>query len=418
MDTVLKVEDLSKMYRLGQIGAGSLREEVDRFWSKFRSGGKGKTNASDRYDTEANEFWALRDVNFELERGDVLGVIGRNGAGKSTLLKLISRITEPTQGSIAYKGRIASLLEVGTGFHPELSGRDNIFLNGAILGMRRSEIRAKLDDIVEFAGVGPHLHTPVKRYSSGMYVRLAFSIAAHLDPDILIVDEVLAVGDANFQKKCVGKLQDVSSSGRTVIFVSHNLGLVKSFCSKGLLLHNGQKTFFGDCSEAIERYVSLAQNTKEIKRKTEENSEIRLTHVTIAAADGGAVIQSGHGFQIQFDVENRAAHPETTNVYFELFNSSGVLVSAFRSGSKGEEDAATNASSHYTCDIEANILRPGDYYIDVTIRHQERIVDHIESAATFQVEDGYLQDRLVNRQNQPGAIQIPHRWTKPTYTLK
>jgi lipopolysaccharide transport system ATP-binding protein len=416
MDTVLKVQDLSKMYRLGQIGAGSLREEVNQLWSKLRKSGKNNKSDNERYNSESNEFWALRDVHFELERGDVLGVIGRNGAGKSTLLKLISRITEPTRGSIAYKGRIASLLEVGTGFHPELSGRDNIFLNGAILGMRRSEIRSKLDAIVEFAGVGPHLNTPVKRYSSGMYVRLAFSIAAHLDPDILIVDEVLAVGDANFQKKCVGKLQDVSSSGRTVLFVSHNLGLVKSFCNKGLLLHNGQRNFFGSCSEAVERYVALAQNTQKIKRERNKNSEIRLTHVSIKSDDGSAIIQSGQGFELEFELENNSRHPETTNVYFELYNSSGVLISAFRSGSKGAADTHTEDGHKYTCRIESNGLRPGDYYIDVTVRHQEREVDHVESAATLQVEDGYLQDRLINKGNQPGAVQILHTWNKPTYT--
>lgn len=230
-DTVIRVENLSKQYRLGMVGAGTLREDLIGLWYKIR--GKedpylslGETN--DRSKAGNSDYvWALRDVNFEVKQGEVLGIIGKNGAGKSTLLKLLSRVTAPTTGSIKAKGRIASLLEVGTGFHPELTGKENIYLNGAIMGMRRSEISRKLDEIIDFAGVERYVDTPVKRYSSGMYVRLAFAVAAHLEPEILIVDEVLAVGDAEFQKKAIGKMQDVSSGqGRTVLFVSHNMKAV------------------------------------------------------------------------------------------------------------------------------------------------------------------------------------------------
>ena len=259
MSTVIKVENLSKQYRLGQVGTGSLAHDLNRGWHKLR----GKEDpylkigeANDRSSKGTSEYvWALKNINFEVQQGEVLGIIGRNGAGKSTLLKILSRTTTPTTGSIKMKGRIASLLEVGTGFHPELSGRENIFLNGAIMGMSRQEIKNKFDEIVDFAGVERYIDTPVKRYSSGMYVRLAFGVAAHLEPDILIVDEVLAVGDAEFQKKALGKMKDVSGKdGRTVLFVSHNMAAVQSLCTKGMLLSNGEVTTFGATDSVLSRY--------------------------------------------------------------------------------------------------------------------------------------------------------------------
>ena len=261
MSTVIKVENISKQYRLGDVGTGALAHDVNKWWHKVR--GKenpylkiGETN--DRaVKGESDYIWALKDINFEVQQGEVLGIIGRNGAGKSTLLKILSRTTTPTKGSIKIKGRIASLLEVGTGFHPELSGRENIFLNGAIMGMTRHEIKSKFDEIVDFAGVERYIDTPVKRYSSGMYVRLAFGVAAHLEPDILIVDEVLAVGDAEFQKKALGKMKDVSGKdGRTVLFVSHNMAAISQLCSKTYLLDQGKISFAGDPSEAIIKYMT------------------------------------------------------------------------------------------------------------------------------------------------------------------
>lgn len=258
-DVVIKVENLSKQYRLGELGTGTISHDLNRWWHKIR--GKedpylkiGETN--DRSTKGNSEYvWALRDINFEVKQGEVLGIIGKNGAGKSTLLKLLSRVTSPTTGSIKAKGRIASLLEVGTGFHEELTGKENIFLNGAILGMTKAEIHAKLDEIVAFSGTERYIDTPVKRYSSGMRVRLAFAVAAHLDPEILIVDEVLAVGDAEFQKKAIGKMQDISAGGgRTVLFVSHNMGIVKTFCNRGILLINGQKAFEGSIDSVVNYY--------------------------------------------------------------------------------------------------------------------------------------------------------------------
>ncbi|MCU0598928.1 MAG: ABC transporter ATP-binding protein [Desulfobacterales bacterium] len=242
-DLAIEAENLSKQYRLGLVGTGSLSHDINRWWAKFR--GKpdpylkvGETN--DRSQSGTSEYvWALRDIHFEVKRGEVLGIIGRNGAGKSTLLKILSRVTAPTTGTVKVKGRIASLLEVGTGFHPELTGRENIYLNGAINGMTKAEVTRKLDEIVDFSGCERYIDTPVKRYSSGMIVRLGFAVAAHLEPEILIVDEVLAVGDAEFQKKCIGKMQDVAGRGRTVLFVSHNMSSITQLCKDGVVLSNG-----------------------------------------------------------------------------------------------------------------------------------------------------------------------------------
>ena len=260
MNTLIKVENLSKQYRLGVVGTGTMRDDFTRWWSGVR----GKENPllklgekNDRTIIGSSDYvWSLRDINFDVNQGDVLGIIGRNGAGKSTLLKILSRITAPSTGSVKIKGRVASLLEVGTGFHPELTGKENIYLNGAILGMKKSEITKKLDEIIEFSSVERYIDTPVKRYSSGMYVRLAFAVAAHLDPEILIIDEVLAVGDAEFQNKCLGKIKDISTEGKTVLFVSHNMGSVQNLCTRGILLNNGEVLFDGSAVDAVNAYVS------------------------------------------------------------------------------------------------------------------------------------------------------------------
>ena len=259
MKPIVEVENLSKLYQLGSLGAGSLRNALDRLFEKKRKPSDAPRNP--RHGEEENTFWALRDVSFQVQPGEVLGLVGRNGAGKSTLLRILSRITEPSSGRAVLRGRVASLLEVGTGFHPELTGRENVFLNGAILGMKRAEIARKFDEIVAFAEIGEFIDTPVKRYSSGMYVRLAFAVAAHLEPEILIVDEVLAVGDAEFQKKCMGKMRDVAQGdGRTVLFVSHNMNAVKKLCSSAILLDGGRVTLAGDTSEVVNRYFSSAQS--------------------------------------------------------------------------------------------------------------------------------------------------------------
>jgi ABC-type polysaccharide/polyol phosphate transport system, ATPase component len=266
-DTVIKVENISKFYQLGLINHGTLAKDLQGWWAKIR--GKEDPNSqvsllnSQNNNAGSDFIYALKDVSFDVKQGEVLGIIGANGAGKSTLLKILSRVTSPTSGCIKIKGRIGSLLEVGTGFHPELTGRENIYLNGAILGMRKHEIDKKLDEIIDFSGVEKFIDTPVKRYSSGMYVRLAFAVAAHLDPEILVVDEVLAVGDAEFQKKALGKMQDVSrGEGRTVLFVSHNMAAVRQLCKKAVVLDNGQIVMSGQTDEAVDCYLKSTQMEK------------------------------------------------------------------------------------------------------------------------------------------------------------
>lgn len=257
---IIKVDNLSKQYRLGQVGTSTIKDDFTRWWYRVR--GKedpfltiGETN--DRSIRSSSEYvWSLKNINFKVQQGEVFGIIGRNGAGKSTLLKILSRVTEPTTGKIIMKGRVASLLEVGTGFHPDLTGRENIYLNGAILGMTRKEISGKLDEIIDFAGVERYIDTPVKRYSSGMYVRLGFAVAAHLEPDILIVDEVLAVGDLDFQKKCLGKMKEISSSrGRTVLFVSHNMTAIRNLCDNTIILDKGLLLELGPTETVVQRYI-------------------------------------------------------------------------------------------------------------------------------------------------------------------
>ncbi len=295
-NTAIRAVNISKQYRLGEVGTGTLSHDLNRAWARLR--GKedpflkiGESN--DRATKgESDYVWSLKDINFEIEKGDAVGIIGRNGAGKSTLLKLLSRVTKPTTGHFDVQGRIASLLEVGTGFNPEMTGRENIFLNGAILGMRRNEIKRKFDEIVDFAGVERYIDTPVKRYSSGMYVRLAFAVAAHLESEILIVDEVLAVGDAEFQKKCLGKMGDVSKGeGRTVLFVSHNLTAVKTLCNNGLVLKDGNLIFTGEINNAIIHYngdkISESLGVKFNQNIDDYNNEkLSLEEIKIVDADG------------------------------------------------------------------------------------------------------------------------------------
>ena len=281
-DIILKAENISKQYRLGQVGTGTLSHDLNRWWHQVRGKEDPYLKIGDTNDRstkgESDYVWALQDINFEVERGEVLGIIGKNGAGKSTLLKILSKVTAPTTGSIKCGGRIASLLEVGTGFNPELTGRENIFLNGAILGMTKKEIASKIDEIIDFSGCERYIDTPVKRYSSGMTVRLAFAVAAFLEPEILVIDEVLAVGDAEFQKKAIGKMQDISKQGgRTVLFVSHNMAAVKSLCTRGILIENGTAIFDGSIDETISRYLQGdIVNTKLIDNNNRIGSRLIL----------------------------------------------------------------------------------------------------------------------------------------------
>ncbi|MFC5413063.1 polysaccharide ABC transporter ATP-binding protein [Larkinella bovis] len=306
MKPIIRVENLSKQYRLGTIGTGTIREDVQRWWHRVR--GKedpylkiGETN--DRASKGNSEYvWALKDINFEVMPGEVLGIIGKNGAGKSTLLKILSKVTGPTTGRIDFNGRIGSLLEVGTGFHPDLTGRENIFLNGAILGMTRREIRSKLDEIIDFSGCERYIDTPVKRYSSGMTVRLGFAVAAHLDPEILIVDEVLAVGDAEFQKKAIGKMQDVSrNEGRTVLFVSHNLQAVSALTNRSIVLENGIKTFDNYTHYSIKYYLNIHKASVNYK-SISYSDRPKVTSIEVITSHENNVHQHGEELKIIFEI--------------------------------------------------------------------------------------------------------------------
>lgn len=328
---VIKVENISKQYRLGTVGTGSLAHDINRTWHKLR--GKedpylkiGESNDRSKKG-ESDYVWALQDINFEVKQGDVLGIIGRNGAGKSTLLKILSRTTTPTTGQIKIKGRIASLLEVGTGFHPELSGRENIFLNGAILGMTRQEIKSKFDEIVDFAGVERYIDTPVKRYSSGMYVRLAFGVAAHLEPEILIVDEVLAVGDAEFQKKALGKMKDISEGqGRTVLFVSHNMTSISTLTNNTVVLSNGRKYFEGDTDLGIKKYLELGEGKLDfIYQKEPSKSKPSVIKVEVETTDVSNVQIYKRPLTIHFEIFCPVLIKQPV-FSFQIVNSAGVKV--------------------------------------------------------------------------------------------
>lgn len=363
MSIVVSVEHVSKSYKLGQIGAGTLNEDIQSFWARLRGKEDPTKKIHDQHE-DGSIHVALRDVSFDVIEGEVLGIVGKNGAGKSTLLKILSSITSPTSGTIKMRGRVASLLEVGTGFHPELSGRENIFLNGAILGMTRNEVARKFDEIVEFSGVSKFIDTPVKRYSSGMYVRLAFAVAAHLEPEILIVDEVLAVGDADFQKKCMGKMKDVSvGEGRTVLFVSHNMEAVKNLCNRVVLLDKGGVIEIGSPSATINTYFrrnsSLFSHIKYEAENAPGNDLIKLLSADIQLSEGD-VLDIRHAFTFNFVFilsQNFDEFNYSLNMYGvtgeHIFNSQSVSFKA----QKGQLKAS--------CTIPANLMNNGDYTFSI-----------------------------------------------------
>jgi lipopolysaccharide transport system ATP-binding protein len=328
MSAVIKVENLSKQYRLGQVGTGTISHDVNRWWHKIRGKEDPYLKIGESNDRtvkgDSDYVWALKDINFEVNQGEVLGIIGRNGAGKSTLLKILSRTTSPTSGSVKIKGRVASLLEVGTGFHPELSGRDNIFLNGAILGMIRGEIQSNFDEIVDFAGVERYIDTPVKRYSSGMYVRLAFAVAAHLEPEILIVDEVLAVGDIEFQKKCLGKMREVSvKNGRTVLLVSHNFKAVTALCENSILLDKGKIDYVGDTGICLQKYYEKDNEQMEFK-VIEDKQLIKFIGISNSTELVNHTVIDDLRIVLKFASNNYSSK----NVFFDIgiFNERGDMV--------------------------------------------------------------------------------------------
>ena len=367
MNKVIKVENLSKAYQLGNYGTGTISRDLERTWARIR--GKedpflkiGEVN-NRVTKGESDVVWSLKDVNFEIEQGDAVGIIGRNGAGKSTLLKILSRVTSPTTGSVKIKGRIASLLEVGTGFHPELSGRENIYLNGAILGMRKAEIKQKFDEIVDFAGVERYIDTPVKRYSSGMYVRLAFAVAAHLESEILIIDEVLAVGDAEFQKKCLGKMGDISKGeGRTVLFVSHNMGSIMSLCNKGILIDNGSIKTDSDINTAVRNYNSLLENsTGAINFKGNLVHAIQFGKVYVNTLLQDTLIKPDENINIRLTGNLNKVFDRIIFVVSVFHN--GTRVFTLRENGKGKQANAGPFEADFN--ISAGTLRPGSYNLAI-----------------------------------------------------
>jgi lipopolysaccharide transport system ATP-binding protein len=379
----IKVKNLSKAYQLGQIGTGTISRDLERFW-KTKIRGKedpflkiGQTN--DRtVKGESDIVWSLKDINFEIEQGDAVGIIGRNGAGKSTLLKILSRVTAPTTGNIKVKGRIASLLEVGTGFHPELTGRENIYLNGAILGMRKKEITRKFDEIVDFSGVERYIDTPVKRYSSGMYVRLAFAVAAHLDSEILIVDEVLAVGDAEFQRKCLGKMGDVSKGeGKTILFVSHNMSSLMSLCNNGIQLTNGLISGIGSIEKIMKAYLTLNKKKLEFKVR-DKNLEIDISH------------KQSFDFldDIKFRIEliSKISFDRDLFIDFGIINQLNEFVIHYRMNSNNDSVTFKKGNNNFEFSILKPRLKPGEYSFTIYIYDRlNNVYLWVENYSTIQI---------------------------------
>jgi len=392
-NVAIRVEDLSKRFTInqGKVQHDTLRDQiVGGIGAFFRA----RRSASNPSRDRTNTFWALKEVSFEVEKGEVIGVIGGNGAGKSTLLKILSRITEPTYGCADIHGRVASLLEVGTGFHGELSGRENIFLNGAILGMKRAEIARKFDDIVDFAEVGQFVDTPVKHYSSGMYVRLAFAVAAHLDPEILLIDEVLAVGDMAFQKKCLGKMGDVARNGRTILFVSHNMAAVEGLCNRALLLTQGRVTSSGNTSDVIAAYLSSFQTSSRAcvaaRSDRKGNGKLMFTDVEFLSETGTVldVIQSGK--DVQFSVGYTSGETDLRNleISIELFATSGQCMLIMNSEMVGATFDSIPPFGRFTCRIERFPLSPGQYHLTLFCRVNGSIADWVQHAVLVIVEAG------------------------------
>ncbi len=421
MSVVIEVENLSKQYRLGTVSTGTFSHDLNRWWHRVR--GKQDpyelvTTLNAREEKGQSEYvWALEDINFKVNQGEVLGIIGRNGAGKSTLLKLLSKVTAPTKGNIRVNGRIASLLEVGTGFHPELTGRENIFLNGAILGMSKIEIKSKFDEIVDFSGVEKYIDTPVKRYSSGMYVRLAFGVAAHLEPEILIVDEVLAVGDAEFQKKCLGKMKDVSGQGRTVLFVSHNMAAVKTLCTKGIILKNGKMIFSGTSDAACSKYLeSSEQNSLEeiSQRKDRHGSgELIVTDIYFADINNRRAEDLISGEYAKLKIHFKKTVPDKiSNVFLGVTvrNDLEVVQTVLASDECGLSFEIDSEEGVFEFELPRLLLRAGRYSISFLLSKTVSAIsghlpiDRIENSNYISVEPGdFFKVGNINRPN--GFIQ-------------
>jgi lipopolysaccharide transport system ATP-binding protein len=412
----IEAHELGKRYTLGLHQTGTLRETLSAAARRPLQTISRRRAAGAQSDT----LWALRDVSMEIRDGEVVGLIGHNGAGKSTFLKVISRITEPSDGWAEVTGRVGSLLEVGTGFHPELTGRENIFLNGAILGMRRSEIRRRFDEIVEFAEVDRFLDTPVKRYSSGMSVRLAFAVAAHLEPEILLVDEVLSVGDASFQRRSLAKMEEVAREGRTVVFVSHNLGIIRALCKRGVLLNRGEVLSDGPVSDSIDAYLTMLERAASddllvrTDRHPKSRGQTRIKAVAIHDVVSGLpdVVVGGRPAKITVEVTEVLPKTECRAI---VVNSLGQPVTRLDSLQPSENDVRSPELGHtIECEIASLPLLPGRYRLDVRVRAREVVQDGLLGAAYFNVEPGVVAGRAMPSQASDGDVLLEHVWRLPT----
>jgi lipopolysaccharide transport system ATP-binding protein len=413
-ETVIRVENLSKRYVIdhaAERGQSTLRDALAsgarglarRFLGRRTAGGPTR-----------EEFWAVRDVSFEVKRGEVIGLIGRNGAGKSTLLKLLSRITEPTNGRIEIDGRVASLLEVGTGFHPELTGRENAYLNGSILGMSRAEIRSKFDEIVAFAEIEKFLDTPVKRYSSGMYMRLAFAVAAHLEPEILVVDEVLAVGDGEFQRKCFAKMDEIRRTGRTVLVVSHNLGAIQTLCTRAIQLEQGRVVGQGEVAAEVARYLArlttAAGQLPADRTDREGAGRMRVVGLTFQNVRGEPIESAVCGDELRLAVRC-TAEPEVGagEVALSCWSADGVKLFHVDTAQRGH-DGGRGTEREYVCRFPRLPLAPGRYHWNVMVTAAGRVEDHLYSAATLEVLPGDFYRTGRTPQAAHGAVLVDHEW--------
>jgi lipopolysaccharide transport system ATP-binding protein len=411
-DKVIKVKNLSKRYTIGDVHTDLLSEKIGQSFKYLFNKVRRKKDLSPlTYNlSQEKNFWALKDVSFEIEQGEVVGIIGRNGAGKTTLLKILSRITEPTEGTAEIYGRVGSLLEVGTGFHPELSGRENIYLNGLILGMSRAEIKKKFDEIVAFAEVEKFLDTPVKRYSSGMYVRLAFAVAAHLEPEILLVDEVLAVGDASFQKKCLGKMGEVAKKGRTVLFVSHNMGAVERLCKKIVYLNNGEVVSFRDSKDAIAQYINDISESSLVclrERKDRDGTgQIRATGVELPR-----VLRTGESavFEIGYEVfsENE---PYNITIALGIDDMANNRLVTYWSKFNNETFNTLSRKGKFICEIPEVFLKTGDYLLNIYIESNGITIDFVPNAYLFRIEYGKFFESGLEPQGRQGYFLQKHHW--------
>lgn len=394
-ETAIKFENISKQYRLGLVGTGTITHDLNRWWHVVRGKEDPYLKIGEVNDRSAKAhskyIWALKDISFDVKQGEVLGIIGKNGAGKSTLLKILSRVTSPSTGSIKAKGRIASLLEVGTGFHPEMTGRENIFMNGSIMGMTKAEIKRKLDEIVDFAGVEKYIDTPVKRYSSGMTVRLGFAIAAHLEPEILVVDEVLAVGDAEFQKKAIGKMKDVSTSeGRTVLFVSHNMTAVKNLCHRGIILRNGTTFFDGEIHEAIDHYIKEQEERSQLaldEINRAGNGLMRVDNVQFVNNKGEETEQFLVGESMKIKIDYAASD----DFYRQTFSRVDIGINDIYGqrvlwlSSNMFTDKIIRDKNSISFDIDELLLTEGTYNVNIYVDSASGICDHLTNVLSFSV---------------------------------